>query len=369
MILGQKARSRVLFDGQGRVMEFQVNIATPWHSLAGRAVWLNRFLLVLAALHLCAALIVSRALGQPFHSSTVTILLTLFSTMVPAFVLALALGRLGWIAIVQRPAYPLRRFFQDIKATLLDAERLLGGAVALVTIGFIVSTATFLKDMIPMIVPFSWDPTFAALDRALHGGQDAWRLLAPLLGYPLVTTIINGAYHIWIMLLYFLVFIACFGRAEATGHRAFLLSMAMAWVFAANLLATVFSSVGPVYYAAFGFGDTFEPQMQMLRALHEVSPVWALGVQDMLLDGYRNGGPVRGISAMPSMHVTTAVLMALYGFSLSRCIGWAISVFAAMIVLGSVHLAWRYAVDSYLAIILATLFWTLSRRLLSRDPV
>ena len=69
------------------------------------------------------------------------------------------------------------------------------------------------------------------------------------------------------------------------------------------------------------------------------------------------------------MHVTTAVLMAFYGFSLSRWIGWALSVFAAMIVLGSVHLAWHYAVDSYLAIILATLFWTLSRRLLSRDPV
>ncbi|GGO50991.1 PAP2 superfamily protein [Roseovarius pacificus] len=348
-------------------MELQVNIATAWQGVVVRAFWLNRVLLGLAVLHFLAAFAVSRFLGQPFYSAMVPLLLTLFKSMVPVFILMLGIGRLTWIATVIRPAYPLRRLFTDIKSILLDAERLLSGIIALVIIGFVVGTASFLKDMIPLIRPFSWDPAFAQLDRVLHGGQDVWRLLAPVLATPFVTSALNAAYHAWLPILYFLVFIAAFGRTDAPGHRMFLLSMVMAWIVAANLLATTFSSVGPVYYAAFGFGDTFKQQMQMLHSLNEISPVWALRVQDMLLDGYQTGGSVRGISAMPSMHVTTATLMAFYGFTLSRPVGWALTAFAVTIFLGSVHLAWHYAVDGYLAIALAAIFWRLSRRLVIRD--
>ena len=347
-------------------MEFQVNIASSWPAAILRALWWNRWIMGFAGLHLAGALTVSVWLGMPYYSATVPMLVALFKTMVPWFILALLAGRLVWIVTAIRPAYPLRMLLGDARASVLDGERILTGALTLLCVGFIVGTATFLKDMIPHLQPFSWDPAFAALDRALHGGHDPWRLLAPILGTPAITTALNAAYHAWIVLLYFLVFTAAFGRSATPGHRVFLLSMTMAWIIAANLLATLFSSVGPVYYAAFGFGDTFEPQMQMLKDLNEISPVWALGVQDMLLDGYQNGGPVRGISAMPSMHVTTAVLMAFYGFSLSRVLGWLLTAFAAAILLGSVHLAWHYAIDGYLAIGLAWAFWTVSRRLVAR---
>lgn len=52
-----------------------------------------------------------------------------------------------------------------------------------------------------------------------------------------------------------------------------------------NILATICSSVGPVHCAAFGYGADFAPLMGTLRRVSEISPAWALGLQDMLPDG------------------------------------------------------------------------------------
>jgi hypothetical protein len=49
--------------------------------------------------------------------------------------------------------------------------------------------------------------------------------------------------------------------------------------------------------------------------------------------------------------------MALWGWRVSRNIGWILSAFAALIVIGSIHLLWHYAVDGIAGAFLATLFW------------
>ena len=131
----------------------------------------------------------------------------------------------------------------------------------------------------------------------------------------------------------------------------------LVWIVGGTILATIFSSVGPVYFQAFGFGDTFAEQMQKLAEFNEISPVWALEVQQLLLDNYRTDGPVKGISAMPSMHVASSALLAIFGFSYSRVVGWAMTVFAGLILIGSVHLGWHYAIDGYFSIALAGFCW------------
>src|SRR5262245_29974527 len=100
--------------------------------------------------------------------------------------------------------------------------------------------------------------------------------------------------------------------------------------------------------------------MTYLQSVNTIVPVWALNVQDMLWQGYVGEAAFKGISAMPSMHNATTLLFATAAFKVNRVAGWLLSVHAALIFLGSIHLGWHYAVDSYLAWPLMLLVWCLS---------
>ena len=63
------------------------------------------------------------------------------------------------------------------------------------------------------------------------------------------------------------------------------------------------------------------------------------------------------ISAMPSMHNASALLFALAGYQVNRFWGWVLTVHATLIFIGSIHLAWHYAVDSYFAWGLTLVIW------------
>lgn len=333
-------------------------------SAIGPALWRIRLLIGLVALHFLGVYAACLLLGHPFGSGTATTLISLLQLQVPLFLVILLFWRFGWMIVKVRPRRPIAWFATDLREILLDRDRIFTGIFAFLAMCLFAGSFTVCKDLIPLINPFSWDPTFAWLDRALHGGTDPWHLLFHLTGTPAITTAINAAYHLWLMLAYFLIFVACFNVSRHDKHRHYLVADVLCWVIGGNILATLFSSVGPVYYEAFGYGADFVPLMDTLRAFNEVSPVWALDLQVMLLDGYMNDGPVRGISAMPSMHVASTVTMTLYAFSVSRVFGWIMTGFAALILVGSVQLGWHYAIDGYFSIALSLACWALARRLL-----
>ena len=106
--------------------------------------------------------------------------------------------------------------------------------------------------------------------------------------------------------------------------------------------------------------------MQHLEMVSETSPVWALQVQEDLWTGYANDGVLAGISAMPSMHVATSVLMALYAGTHARWAGWVMAVFALLILLGSVQLGWHYAVDGYAGALIAWGAWRIGLAVVAR---
>jgi len=330
------------------------------------AVRRNRLLILVVGLHALAAALVARFFGGGLQYELLEHLTILFTRFVPVFLLVLLLWHFLRLAIVVRPARPLQRFASDVAAVVFDAERLAAGLIAMLVLSVLTASAAFFKSLIPEILPFVWDPAFAALDRALHGGVDPWRLIMPLTGIPAVSAVINFAYHAWLGLLYFLVFVAAFSRGDGGAGRTFLLAYALCWLIAGNALATIFASAGPVYYEALGFGDTFAPLMAELRAIDEVAPVWALNVHDLLWQRYASGENF-GISAFPSMHLASSTLFMLYGFRHSRWAGWALAVFLGLIMVGSVHLAWHYAIDGYAGILLAWFCWWLAGRLLTDE--
>jgi hypothetical protein len=94
----------------------------------------------------------------------------------------------------------------------------------------------------------------------------------------------------------------------------FLLAFAFSWFFAGNVLAVIFSSAGPCYYGYFHSPDPYAAQLAYLKS---AGPSWAVSsvfVQGALWDSYTaTRGANIGISAMPSMHVVVATLLAILG--------------------------------------------------------
>jgi len=70
-----------------------------------------------------------------------------------------------------------------------------------------------------------------------------------------------------------------------------------------------------------------------------------------------------GISAMPSMHVSMALLVALSAAKISRAGAFCGYAFFAAILVGSVHLGPHYAVDGYVSVAVTLVAWTVAGRL------
>lgn len=227
-----------------------------------------------------------------------------------------------------------------------------------------------LKTMLPDIHPFSWDTTFMEWDRALHFGTDPWLIFQPLMGRPLVTSAVNVAYNCWFFVLFGTWIWQGFRRSANLLSRRYLLAFLITWLLGTGILGILFSSVGPCFYGRLVPGpDPYAPLMAYLAEAGKAAPLWVLDTQNMLWESYAKGeGAVAGISAMPSMHVGSCVLMTLLGFASSkRWLGWAFALFGLVIFLGSIHLAWHYAIDGYAGAAVALLGWWLAGWLLRRS--
>jgi hypothetical protein len=283
------------------------------------------------------------------------------------FAAALAMGfaDIVWQLARHRPAAPTQFLLGLYRARLADPRVLARLPLLAITIAFMPFFST-LKSMIPLFNEFTWDPVFIAWDRTLFLGRDAADALQPVVGYPIVTALLAVFYHAWIMLIYVGVLFFLFYRAAAPAVRQYFLGFVLIWTLIGGGLATVFASVGPCFVGPI-FGDaTFDAHMAYLRAADEQFPVLTLNVQELLLQWYHEGdrGLGAGITAMPSMHVAMAQLTWLGMRRVSRPAGQWFFAFFVLIWIGSVHLAYHYAVDGLVAAIATGAIWSASGALL-----
>ncbi len=318
----------------------------------------HRILLGLLLSYLAAASIIGIVLSEPMDTLRPEIVIWMIGTLAPVFLISMVVWRFGNMVLNVRPERPIAWLVADLRDCMIqDHERIFSGLIAFASIILFAATFTFVKDCIPLLNPFSWDPAFAELDRMMHGGSDPYVLLDPLFGNPLMTKLADGAYSLWFALIYFFAFTACMDKEDPLRRNTFLYAFFLCWMVGGSLLATIFSSVGPVYYDAFGFGDDFIPQIEALREIGQRIHLTALELQATLLDGYQNDGDLKGISAMPSMHLALAWLIAFQAFQYRKTFGWMMVVFAVIIQLSSVHLGWHYAIDGYVGLIVAVACW------------
>lgn len=261
---------------------------------------------------------------------------------------------------------PLRYVKESLltPAHLLTAQKYIFGCAALT-----IFMAAFLynKTAIPDILPFHWDPLFADWDRMLFLGHDPWRLLHPFLGHPLITVAIDYLYAAWVPLVFAVwIWVQATPAVDAGLRRQYWLATVLSWTLIGLVTATAFSSAGPCFTADLfpATGVSYAPLNDYLAQVHRDYLLASSLTKDFLWQVYLTGGDEPGgISAMPSMHNAQAVLFACLGYRVNPRLGHLFAAYAFVIFLGSIHLAWHYAVDGIVAVVLALIVWRLAGRL------
>lgn len=218
---------------------------------------------------------------------------------------------------------------------------------------------------------FVFDASLAGLERTAFGGASAWQLTHALFGNLWSTLVIGRIYSFWSLIFMAFPMAIPFVTRDGSRRAQMLIAWVLAWLLIGTLAAWAFASAGPCYYNDLvGPDPNFAALNARLRSLAAEARAAGLELsniefQSMLLKAQASGryAPAGGISAMPSMHVAMATLIALAGWTARRSIGQVLTVYAVVIWIASIHLGWHYAADGPVAAVMMLGVWRLSARI------
>lgn len=268
------------------------------------------------------------------------------------------------LAVISNPRSPLTAFIARLRR--LIHPRLVAGAVLFMVTGYFTGTFTSAKSLANDLVSFHADAMLADWDAALHLGVDPWRLLQPVLGHHQITRAIQHFYMSgWgTFLLVFTGMVAFWPRLAPIRNRFYLTYFAC-WIVLGSVFAALFMSGGPVYFGEItGDHARFAGQVRYL-AFSDNLDNSSFELQQILWLLYERGQVHvgTGISAFPSLHVATMTLFTLTAYEIDRRAGWLMTAATAVILVGSVHLAWHYAIDGYASAAFVLAVWFGLKRL------
>ncbi|HEY0626881.1 MAG TPA: phosphatase PAP2 family protein [Allosphingosinicella sp.] len=242
-------------------------------------------------------------------------------------------------------ARPLLRLYQFLKE---DLPTFAAGALLCFALALLHGSYTSIKTIIPEVLPFSYDIALADLDAAVHGGIDPWRLLTWLDPF---TSIIEPLYSaVWLLLVALFTALVCTSSGDPARKSRYGWTFFLCWTVLGNLVSSLILAAGPAYYAKVTGSHRFTDLTNYLAQFD--GPLSAYNIQARLWTAYseQSVGPASGISAFPSMHLSMVTLFTLYAWGIRPIFGYVFAAYGAVILLGSVHLGWHYAIDGYFSI-------------------
>jgi hypothetical protein len=313
----------------------------------------SQWIIPAAGLVLCqyvAALVLSTAVGFGGHPPLTYAIISLVISLLGGSVIA---APKVWRFWREEEPRPIARLIREANLNAV-ATYLIGFQLVALQMGAL----TWLKDMLPAVVPYWADPALAAFDRAILG-TDAWRLVPEFYTRPL-----DMIYISWGPVATLSLFlILCLGPSQfkARAMIAYFLTVGLMGVCGQYIL----SSAGPIFYDRMAGGDHFADLAVRIDAHAEVAKL----ASEMLWTSYAAHAQHigSGISAMPSIHVATTAWIAL---ALSsrwpklRNVAWG---YWLVIFIGSFALGWHYFLDGVVGTIGALGCWVLAKKLLARE--
>lgn len=242
--------------------------------------------------------------------------------------------------------------------------RLFWLAIATILVGLTFPFYGMFKEVVLPTRGFVWDRALAHAGRLLLG-VSPWTVTHRFFGSLRGTRFLDNVYLVWLPIMFTLPLFAAVLNGDPLLRFRILVSWFLAWVLIGSGAAYIFASAGPCYFNALVGPDPSYAELQRRLALlahaaaAEGAPIMSSEFQPKLLHTYRTGGfgVGGGISAMPSMHVALAVLLAHIAWRRNAAWGLFASAYAALIWIGSVHFGWHYLVDGPVAALLITAIW------------
>ena len=267
----------------------------------------------------------------------------------------------------ERPRSPVSLAKKVVLELLLP--KTVAGVLLYLALAVFMGAFTTFKTLLPCLNDFWADPWLAQLDRWVHGGQQSWHLLQPMLGHPPITRAIEIVYGpVWMSCVSLLPLFFCLSDRYPDDRRRFLVAFLLTWMVNGLLLAGVFMSGGPAFYGRLLHDDAPFGDLQLYLSFEGATPFSASWAQRQLWSMHQAGisGVGAGISAFPSLHVSMILLCCFSVWNISRRAGCLFVALAAVIVIGSVHLGWHYLVGDYAVFGIMGAIWRTSGYLATR---
>jgi PAP2 superfamily len=253
----------------------------------------------------------------------------------------------------------------------LDPVRVAGALLVATLVVPVQITFQAMKQSIGIAVGFQFDGALHQADVFLHG-QMPWMWLSWLLTRHHLLRGLDIVYLAWFAVLLTFIFWLSWTSRRALRARA-LVAVVLLWIGAGNIAAATMASAGPVYFREVtGMTSPYGPLLERLDAVAEEHGVLLARVNQRGLWKFSTSDvwtPFIGISAMPSLHVAAAVLITIVVWRRSPAAGLALAVFSLLTQIGSIVLAWHYAVDGYAGAAFAWLAWRVAGRMTPRGIV
>lgn len=237
-------------------------------------------------------------------------------------------------------------------------KRVLYQLPTLLLLFLIVSLSCGLKSQINFLNPYYLDPFLIEADRFFHFGKLPQQWLVGIYDNIKALAVIDWFYAVWFFAIYIYAAIYIFIFRSEQRRFSFVVSFALIWFLFGNVLATIFSSVGPVFVFYY-YPDITSPYTPFIHKMDYGSTLYpdlyASRFRAMLLnlqiDKYKVD--MNAPSATPSVHVALGSLMFFHSWKYARRFSYILFAYLLTITAGAVILFWHYAVEVY-AVILAT---------------